>query len=63
MSEHVEAKEIRQPKPERVWDVREFARRFRLDKDEEARLLKLFGPSASECELMMNATRKPRWRM
>lgn len=46
----------------KVWSVSDFAKRYRLDAQEEARLLKLLGPFASEQELLMNATRTPRFR-
>lgn len=62
MSEHVETPKVEMEGTRKVWDVSEFARRFRLDKEEEARLLRLFGPFATECELMNNAQRAPRWR-
>jgi hypothetical protein len=45
-----------------VWSVTEFCTRHRLDADEEARLLQLFGPFATACELLHNARRAPRWR-
>ncbi|KQV66184.1 hypothetical protein [Rhizobium sp. Root1220] len=40
-----------------VWSVREFVRRHRLDKDEEKRLLTLFGSFATKQELLSNAQR------
>ncbi|MFD1743969.1 hypothetical protein ACFSE1_00685 [Rhizobium helianthi] len=46
----------------KVWNVSEFARRYRLDPREENRLIKLLGPFASEQELLMNATRQPLFR-
>lgn len=46
----------------KVWSVAEFAKRYRLDNEEEARLLKLLGPFASQHELLMNASRAPRFR-
>jgi hypothetical protein len=46
----------------KVWNVSEFAKRYRLDAREENRLLKLLGPFASEQELLMNATRTPLYR-
>jgi hypothetical protein len=46
----------------KVWSVSDFARRYRLDRQEEARLLKLLGAFASEQELLMNASRSPRFR-
>jgi hypothetical protein len=44
---------------QKVWNVTDFAKRFRLDRFEENRLLKLLGPSATERQLLMNAGRKP----
>ncbi|WEX74302.1 hypothetical protein PYH37_001706 [Sinorhizobium numidicum] len=46
----------------RVWSVTEFCVRHRLDNEEEARLLRLFGPFATACELRYNAKRAPKWR-
>ncbi len=46
----------------KVWNVAEFAKRYRLDPQEENRLLKLLGPFASEQELLMNASRTPLYR-
>ena len=46
----------------KVWCVKEFAKRQRIDEAEEARLLKLFGPFAKTCELLHNVKREPRWR-
>lgn len=46
----------------KVWSVSDFAKRYRLDDQEEERLLKLLGPFASEQELLMNASRAPRFR-
>ncbi|SCW49589.1 hypothetical protein SAMN02927900_02012 [Rhizobium mongolense subsp. loessense] len=40
-----------------VWSVFDFARRYRLEKKEENRLLMLFGPYASAHELLTNARR------
>ncbi|WP_080518750.1 hypothetical protein [Rhizobium leguminosarum] len=42
---------------EQLWSVFEFARRYRLAKREENRLLMLYGPSASLRELLANAQR------
>jgi hypothetical protein len=46
----------------KVWCVKEFARRQQIDETEEARLIKLFGPFATACELLHNVKREPRWR-
>ncbi|WP_307147671.1 hypothetical protein [Rhizobium tibeticum] len=46
----------------RVWSVKDFSKRHRLDEGEEARLLQLFGAFASASELLHNVTREPRWR-
>ncbi|MHC2296055.1 hypothetical protein [Rhizobium mongolense] len=40
-----------------LWSVFDFARRYRLEKREENRLLMLFGPYASAHELLTNARR------
>ncbi|APO70457.1 hypothetical protein IE4872_PC00443 (plasmid) [Rhizobium gallicum] len=42
---------------EELWSVFDFARRYRLEKREENRLLMLFGPYASAHELLTNARR------
>lgn len=44
---------------EELWRVLDFARRYRLEKTEENRLLLLFGPIASVHELLTNARRYP----
>lgn len=45
-----------------VVSVADFVRRYRLLKDEESRLLKLFGAFASKHELLMNVRRQPSFR-
>ncbi|MGK6312853.1 hypothetical protein QTA58_01055 [Neorhizobium sp. CSC1952] len=62
MTTHLKAGEIENKGAKKVWSVAEFAKRYRLDKAEEARLLKLLGPFASQQELLMNASRAPRFR-
>ncbi|SIP90490.1 hypothetical protein SAMN05880590_101117 [Rhizobium sp. RU35A] len=62
MTEHVDQKVTERQGLRKVWNVSEFARRYRLDSREENRLLKLLGPFASEQELLMNATRTPIFR-
>ncbi|SCB58208.1 hypothetical protein GA0061105_104132 [Rhizobium aethiopicum] len=42
---------------EQMWSVFEFARRYRLAKREENRLLMLYGPSAALRDLLANARR------
>jgi hypothetical protein len=42
---------------EHVWSVFDFVRRYRLAKDEENRLLTLYGPTASFRDLLENARR------
>jgi hypothetical protein len=46
----------------KVWSVTEFAARHNLDDEQQQRLLKLFGPFATACELLYNAERDPKWR-
>lgn len=46
----------------KVVNVAEFCRKFRLNAQEERRLKLLFGTSAGEHELLMHATREPRFR-
>jgi hypothetical protein len=62
MSKHIDQHEAEKSGFKKVWNVSEFARRYRLDAREENRLLKLLGPFASEQELLMNATRTPIFR-
>ncbi|MFB9951103.1 hypothetical protein ACFFP0_19830 [Rhizobium puerariae] len=62
MTTHLKIGEIENKNPKKVWSVVEFAKRYRLDREEEARLLKLLGPFASQQELLMNASRAPRFR-
>nr|WP_223217409.1 hypothetical protein [Rhizobium cauense] len=57
----VESHVVEQPRV-RMWAVREFCRRHRVDEDEEHRLGQLFGQFASASELLYNASRSPRWR-
>ncbi|OWO94265.1 hypothetical protein B5E41_13945 [Rhizobium esperanzae] len=42
---------------EQIWSVFDFARRYRLAKREENRLLMLYGPTASLRDLLANAQR------
>ena len=62
MTTYLKAGEIETNGVKKVWSVAEFAKRYRLDQAEEARLLKLLGPFASQQELLMNASRAPRFR-
>jgi hypothetical protein len=59
---HIIPVDLQQTGAKKVWSVTDFARRYRLDKDEENRLLTLLGSFASEQELLMNASRTPRFR-
>ncbi|MDQ0320732.1 hypothetical protein QO002_002870 [Pararhizobium capsulatum DSM 1112] len=47
---------------QKVWNVSDFCRRFRLDSIEENRLRRLLGDFANQQELLMNAQRKPTLR-
>lgn len=47
---------------QRVWNVLDFCKRYRLDAQEAQRLRKLLGDYATQTELLMNATRKPVFR-
>lgn len=62
MSTHLSGQSIENSAVRKVWNVSEFARRYRLDEKEENRLVKLLGPFASEHELLMNASRAPVYR-
>lgn len=45
----------------RVWSVRGYCRQFDVTDAEEAKLIRLFGEFATECELRYNVKREPRW--
>ncbi len=62
MTTHLKLDELENNGLKKVWSVADFAKRYRLDREEEARLLKLLGPFASQQELLMNASRAPRFR-
>ncbi|WP_105437353.1 hypothetical protein [Neorhizobium sp. T25_13] len=62
MSTHMNLEDIDSKSLKKVWSVAEFAKRYRIDHQEETRLLKLLGPFASRQELLMNASRAPRFR-
>lgn len=62
MTQHLDQQTVISQGLKKVWNVSEFAKRYRLDQREENRLLKLLGPFASEQELLMNATRTPNFR-
>ena len=62
MTTHLKLEDIQNTGLKKVWSVAEFSKRYRLNREEEARLLKLLGPFASQQELLMNATRTPRFR-
>lgn len=59
---HITPVDLQQSGMKKVWSVTDFARHYRLDKDEENRLLQLLGSFASEQELLMNASRTARFR-
>lgn len=61
MTEHVEPAVAKEASI-RVWGVQDFCKKNRVDKAEEARLLKLFGRFATPAELINNVSREPRWR-
>ncbi|MGF9692662.1 MULTISPECIES: hypothetical protein [unclassified Rhizobium] len=62
MTQHIDKQTVQNVPLKKVWNVSDFAKRYRLDAKEENRLLKLLGPFASEQELLMNATRAPLYR-
>lgn len=66
MSTHIDINQINDDhhndRLREVWSVTEFSRRHRLEKDEEQRLLKLFGFFATKQELLSNAQRPCRFR-
>lgn len=57
MSSHVDNKQIENEGLRQVWSVHDFARRHRLDEQEEKRLRSLFGSYATKQELLANAQR------
>jgi hypothetical protein len=62
MTSHLNLTDIEDKGLKKVWSVTDFAKRYRLDTEEETRLLKLLGPFATQQELLMNASRAPRFR-
>jgi hypothetical protein len=62
MTSHISNSDLQEKGLRKVWSVADFSRRYRLDAEEEARLLKLLGPFATQQELLMNASRAPRFR-
>lgn len=61
MAKHIESN-IEETTYHRIWSVADFARRYRLGKEEEIKLIALFGPFAGEHELLMNARRSTVFR-
>lgn len=62
MSERIDFERFQDTGLRKVWSVSEFSKRYRLQGEEEQRLLKLLGSFATEQELLMNASRTPRFR-
>ncbi|WP_029618561.1 hypothetical protein [Pseudorhizobium marinum] len=62
MSERIDVERFQDTGLRKVWSVSEFSKRYRLQREEEQRLLKLLGSFATEQELLMNASRAPRFR-
>jgi hypothetical protein len=62
MSERIGVERFQDIGLRKVWSVSEFSKRYRLQSEEEQRLLKLLGAFATEQELLMNASRAPRFR-
>ncbi|MFN7104132.1 MAG: hypothetical protein ACK4N1_16080 [Pseudorhizobium sp.] len=62
MSERIDFERFEDTGLRKVWSVSEFSKRYRLQSEEEQRLLKLLGSFATEQELLMNASRAPRFR-
>jgi hypothetical protein len=62
MTERADPGQIACDERHRVWSVTEFAARYDLDNAQRKRLLALFGPFATTCELRYNAERKPKYR-
>ncbi|WP_047454087.1 hypothetical protein [Rhizobium rhizogenes] len=59
MSSHVAIEAVGETTLREVWSVEDFARRYRIGKEEEVRLKKLFGDFATKQELLSNAQRQP----
>ena len=62
MTEHQDPAELVADDAYRIWSVSEFSARYGVAEQEQRRLLELFGPFATTCELLNNARRWPRWR-
>lgn len=62
MTERLDVERFQDTGLRKVWSVSEFSKRYRLQTEEEQRLLKLLGSFATEQELLMNASRAPRFR-
>ena len=58
----VDEKRIKEDKLTEVWNIQDFARRYRLDSKEEVRLVALFGRFATAHELLMNCRRPATFR-
>ncbi|QND41074.1 hypothetical protein HB771_33685 (plasmid) [Rhizobium leguminosarum bv. viciae] len=62
MTEHIEPGQMETDDLTKVWSVTEFCARHRIGTEEQALLLRLFGPFATASELIHNAKRAPRFR-
>ena len=60
--QRIDPKSIENESSNRVWSVKEYAKRNSLTRMEEVRLLQLFGSYATASELQHNAKRPPRYQ-
>ena len=61
VTEYIEPRQVETDDLTKVWSVTEFCARHRIDTEEQALLLKLFGPFATASELIHLARRAPRF--
>ncbi len=60
--QRIQPKAITGEVPTRVWAVTDFCERHQLSRENEVRLLQLFGPFATAAELRYNVEHPPKWR-
>jgi hypothetical protein len=62
MSFYLDPKAVEETTLRQIWPVRDFCEQYNLDVENEHRLRTLFGEYATAIELMMNVSRRPRFR-
>jgi hypothetical protein len=60
--QRIQPKEVTREVATRVWAVKDFCERHQLSRENEVRLLQLFGSFATTAELRYNAECRPKWR-